>query len=187
MSHETEESAVEWRSPVLSITLRRWIIRVAGWRLFWLVVSFVGLLTAIAVEGFVRPDGWGNVVTTAGTVVLPLVISLLIAPKQKSEDHSELSIQAVDDLEELRRSQESILEDLNSLDPSSLASDDFMRIMFSKRELMREHDQIANQIGYWAQVSPDVVRHVLERRSKLREMLAEMEEDRERYRNEDEV
>jgi hypothetical protein len=176
MTPAAKERRSKGEKATLKIPLGNLIMEVAGWRLFWLVLSTVGLLAAIAVEAFGRPTGWLKAVTITGTVVLPLVITILLAPKQKTQDHSKLSADAVEELFELRRSHDSMLEDLDSIDHSNLSFADSKKITKTIQELIREYEQLAYQIGHWGEVSPDVVEHMIEQRSKRQGMLARMEE-----------
>jgi|SRR5699024_2256917 len=182
MTPAAKERRSKGEKATLKIPYGNLIIEVAGWRLFWLAVSFFALVAAIYIDFENEPDGAFGLTIKVCIVVLPIVISILLAPKQKTEDHSKLSTQAVEDLFELRRSQDSILHDLNSIDHTTLSPGDSIKITVSTQELLRESEQIVYQIGYWGEVSPDVVDNLIEKRSKRQSMLDRMEEHK---RNED--
>ena len=175
------------KKPAFSKTLGKWVFEGTRWTVFWVVLSFLGLLTAIALEVLVEPKGWGSVAVRVGIVVLPLLISLLVAPKQKPEDHSKLATQAISELLELRRSHDSMVDVLSVLDDSQLDPEDVRKIPVIIHQLDEGRKQFGNHVGYWGEVSPNVLEELSNRRAKQNEILAEMEKDSERYRNEDEV
>lgn len=187
MSHKSGKQDPGKKTPVFSRTLGNWIFQATGWTIFWFIMSCVGLVTAIVVEVVAEPEGWLSIVVRLGIVVLPLLISLLLAPKQKPEDHSKLATQAISELLELRRSHDSILDVLGNLDDSQLDPKDARKIPVIIHQLDEGRKQFGNHVGYWGEVSPNVLGDLSGRRAKQTEILAEMEEDSERYRNGDET
>lgn len=113
---------------------------------------------------------------TGVIVLLPIVISLVLAPKQRSEDHSATASLAVRELQELRRSQATILEDLSSVHLDAIEFEDKFSVLKSIDELQREYHQVGRSIGHWLEVSPTVVQDAVNKQVRHAALLAEMEE-----------
>lgn len=161
--------------PDFTVAGRTLVVTITGARLVIFVLSLVAVIWAIYYQVRVGAAGDYALLATGVIVLLPIVISLVLAPKQKSEDHSATASLAVRELQELRRSQATILEDLGSVNLDVIEFEDKFSVMRSIDELQREYDQVGRSIGHWLEVSPTVVHDAMNKQAKHAALLAEME------------
>jgi hypothetical protein len=176
MAEDKKESRLRWKLPDFSIAGRTLKVELTGWPLVVFVIAFVLLVAAIVFDVLMQPDGWLRVGTTLCFVLLPILISLLLAPRQKADDHSQMSLRAVDDLLDLQTSHVSILDDLNEVDSSLLAPRDHTRILTSIGYLSDHLRLLHLHIAYWTKVSPTVAQDLADRENEIKKVLAQKAE-----------
>lgn len=172
MAEEKEKKLLRWKLPEFSIAGRTLKVELTGWTLVVFLGAFVLLIATIAFEVLRQPKGWVKVLTTLCFVLLPILISLLLAPRQKSDDHSQLSLHAVDELLELQRSQKSLADGLSGVDVSMLAPTDHTKILTSINDLSNHDRLLRLHIAYWVTVSPTVAQDLEDRENTIKELLA---------------
>lgn len=146
-----------------------------------LVLSIVILAVAIGYELLGSSEGSPLLGKVAGVamVVSPLFIGIILSPQGKPVDYSVVAVQAIYEIDELRRSNRAVVDELSKL--GELQDPTHLRVALANNaaEMIRQHEQLGRAVGHWNEVSPRAVEDFVNREVRNRNMLLEMERVRE--------
>lgn len=118
-------------------------------------------------------------------VLAPLVIGVLVSPEQKPRDYSMIAVQAVSDLDELRRGNRALVEELLQVDVVHDGALAQFVIAKNAEEMERQFERLGQGAGHWFEVSPDVGTRFKEKEERNQKMLLDMERARMGEENQD--
>ncbi|MGP6173649.1 hypothetical protein [Corynebacterium sp. A21] len=118
---------------------------------------------------------WWLILSTLIQIVSPIVVTLILVPKGKSEDYSTVATMAVDRLYDLYRAQDALADSLGELSSRESRAELEFAVAVSQRDLREQKKLTESSIGLWSEISEKAARSVLDRHKANAQILAEME------------
>ena len=121
-----------------------------------LIISLVLLVAAICYELLSSSAGPPFTGKVAGVVmvVCPLLIGIIVSPRSKPVDYSVIAVQAISEIDELRRSNRAVMDELSKLGEIQDTTHLQVVLANNEAEMFRQHEQLGRAVGHWNEVSP---------------------------------
>ncbi|MGV0385121.1 hypothetical protein [Corynebacterium tuberculostearicum] len=111
------------------------------------------LITAISFSGQELATLW-RVARESGLVLIPLALSILLAPQQEAQDLNDLGSNEIRELNEILKANRTIIEELESLPLSDLGVEGSSFQKFTIEQLGRFEHKYMQSIILWKRIAP---------------------------------
>lgn len=111
------------------------------------------LITAISFSGQELATLW-RVARDSGLVLIPLALSILLAPQQEAQDLNDLGSNEIRELNEILKANRTIIEELESLPLSDLGIEGSSFQKFTVEQLGRFEQKYMQSIILWKRIAP---------------------------------